>query len=211
MDARRTALSEAFNAFLARYSPPRHMQASPETMQAEADALFRVVMKFAPSTDYENWLDAVLEQLAYQMKTRAWPTVHEVGSSARNISRSRSEASPKHTEVTLNKFDIMAGKVREGLPVGDGYLYGKMAVEMVEGGYILETELTRHRSALFFGMRDAWGEERALEKEAELKRRHETAKAAYSEDGGTRQRPDIPRNKMPLSQDARDEYRAGGW
>jgi hypothetical protein len=209
MDPRREVLSEAFNRFLDRYAPPMHMRNSPDTMQAEADALFRMVMKFAPVTGYETWLDEVLEQLSYQMKTRAWPTVHEVGAAARNVSKTRPSAANASDKPAVDPLQRYANRIKAGEPVGDGYLYGRNAVEMLERGLISEAELRPYRSALFFSMKDVWGEAAARAKEAEFIRRHEMAGHTFT--GGNGYSAEVKPKRAPISQDQADEYRAGGW
>jgi hypothetical protein len=146
-------------------------------VQDEADALLRVLLKFAPAEGYSSWVDHALEKCAYQMKTRAWPTQGELGAVCSNI---RKETPSAPLPVT-DDVERMASRIRQGMPVGDGWLYGRGAVEMINRGLVTESDLSGYRSGLFFEMREVWGEAQALAREEELWKRHEDV-------GGTRPR-----------------------
>jgi hypothetical protein len=73
-------------------------------------------------------------------------------------------------------MQIAAKRIANGEAVGDEWIYGRRALELIEGGLVTEGQLRAYRSALFFRMRDMWGEDAAKKAEAELIQRHEGAK-----------------------------------
>lgn len=177
MSLRNSEIARQFQDWLQRYSPPQSIKANPKAMQAEADALLKVVLRFAPQDGYNGWVAEALEQCAYSMKTRAWPTVNELGAACSNR---RKEAREAFTDLTKpqDDFERYAERIQKKLPVGDGWIYGRNAWEMLDRGLVTEADLQPYRSSLFFTMKDTWGEERALAVEAEFKRRHEEAREA---------------------------------
>lgn len=175
MSLRNSEIARQLTEWLQRYSPPQSIKGNPKAMQAECDALLKVVLRFAPQDGYQGWVAEALEQCSYGMKTRAWPTVNELGAACSNR---RKESRETVTDLTQPKddFERYAERIHKKMPVGDGWIYGRNAWELVSRGLVTEDDLQPYRSALFFSMKDSWGEERALAVEAEFKRRHAEAR-----------------------------------
>ena len=109
MSPRVEALTEEFGAWLSRYSPRTHLRSQPDALRAERYALTKVVFKMAPKVDYLTWLQKLTEALDYQMRTTAWPTVHEVGAVASNLNKDRSrKAGTTHGTGSLDPAVINA-------------------------------------------------------------------------------------------------------
>lgn len=177
MNIRTETLARKFAAWLERYSPPAMMKDKPAVMQAEIDDLMRVVLKFAPQHDFEGWLGRVLDQLGYQMKTRAWPTKHELGAAC---SSTRKEwAQPGQPQEIKTPLDIAAKRMLQGEAVGDEWLYGRNAVALAQSGKVDPGTFRKYRSALFFAMKDVMGDELAKIAEAELIRKHDEAEGVW--------------------------------
>lgn len=77
-NARTDSMTEHLSGFLDRYSPPRPIQSNPSAQQAEADALLKTMLHFAPRTGYEAFCDELFTDLSRQMRTRSWPTNGEM-------------------------------------------------------------------------------------------------------------------------------------
>lgn len=71
-------LSQRFNEFLDRFSPPRSIQNNPLAMQQDADAMLKIILARAPADGYSEWLDHVLEAVIEGMTTRSWPAPGEL-------------------------------------------------------------------------------------------------------------------------------------
>lgn len=180
MSIRQAEIARIFAEWLQFYSPPRQIAGKPELMQRESERLLGVIVKMAPQEGYIGWVGTVLDVVASNMKTRAWPTVAEIGaacSNARKEARKDGPAQPTEMDV----YEIAAMRMKSGQPVGEPYLYGREAVEIIARGLIDQETMTRYRSAAFFARKDAQGEESALRWEAEAKDRHESAKVARRE------------------------------
>jgi hypothetical protein len=180
MNIRQAEIAKALTEWLESYSPPRSMAGNIDAMQRESERLLSVLTKFAPSEGYNGWVASVLEQCAYQMKTRAWPTVGELGAVCSNARKSRQGDAPR-AAFDLDVHELNASRMKAGEAVGEGYLYGREAVELIARGLVDRELMTRYRSAAFLSRKKMHGEDAALAWEADAKARHEDAKAARKE------------------------------
>lgn len=176
MNTRDEALLEEFGMWLERYSPRRALQNNSDAMQAEVQALMRVVKKYAPSKDYLSWLGRVTELLDFSMKTSAWPTVNEVGSACISANKEAAKKAPSQ-EFSLDPIVVNARRMQRGEAVGDGYLYGRDAVQLLRDGHVSEEIMAKYRSAWFFNAKDVWGEEIARKIERGMRAKHADAEA----------------------------------
>lgn len=201
MNTRAEALTDEFTLWLDRYSPRRALQANEQAMSAEVNALMRVILKMAPGSDYLSWLAKVTNQLDYQMKTAAWPTVSEVGAACSNINKAKA----LHTQRKFPSLDpvaIAAKRMNAGEDIADGWLYGRGAVELIKSGAVSRETIRKYRSALFFAYRDLLGEEKAKLREADFIARHEAAERLDA--AKTEPPKGEPFKRMPTSPD--DQY-----
>ncbi len=179
MSIREAEIAKGLADWLALYSPPRNIAGKPDDVQREMDRLIAVLVKFAPVEGYNGWVQSVLDQLAYQMKTRAWPTVGELGAACSNARKAARDANPQAPVIGLDVYELNASRMKAGEPVGEGYLYGREAVEIIARRLIDQETMTRYRSAAFLTRKQAHGEASALAWEAEVKERHESARRDY--------------------------------
>jgi hypothetical protein len=174
MNFRTTEISQMLLRWLDRYSPPASMKDKPQAMQDEAEALLRVLLKFAPASDYVGWVNGALDSLEYQMKTRAWPTKGEMGAVCANL---RKDKAVNAEPVVFDTYSIMAAKMKAGGAVGEAYLYGREACEIIKRRLVTEETMKAYRSAAFLNRSQMYGEDAALKWEAQAKHDHEMAKA----------------------------------
>lgn len=173
--SRNEYLSQHFNEWLDRFSPPRAIQNNPKAMQDDANAMLAIVGKYAPSQGYAEWLAKVLVDLTEGMTTRSWPAPGELVKACK--ARIEHREKPKGEEWKLDECESIGAKMKAGQPVGEGWLYGRSAVDLIKRGLVDLETMTAYRSAAFFSRKDVQGEESALRWEAEAKERHEVAKA----------------------------------
>lgn len=181
MNFRNEEIAAVLRRWLERFSPPASIKDNPRAAQDSADALLRILLKYAPPADYVPWAHRALDQTEAQMKTRAWPTVHELGAACINMRKDE----PKRGEAatSLDPFEIAAKRIRNGDAVGDMWIYGHHAHEIVARGMVTEAQLQPYRSGLFFQMKSAWGEDAAISAEAEFRRRHAASAPIYNRVG----------------------------
>lgn len=180
MSIREAEIAKALTEWLESYSPPRSMAGNVDALQRESERLLSVLAKFAPAEGYNGWVSSVLDQCAYQMKTRAWPTVGELGAACSNVRKAR-QGEPFKTTFTFDVHELNANRMKAGEAVGEGYLYGREAVELIARGLVDRELMTKYRSCAFLSRKKIHGEESALAWETEAKKRHEDAKQARKE------------------------------
>lgn len=195
---RAEALTDEFMNWLGRYSPRIVLRANERAMADEVNALMRVIMKFAPASNYLAWLSRVTEQLDFQMKTQSWPTVSEIGAVCSNIAKERpgnSGQNGKPVDYVFDSYHINSQRMKNGEAVPEGYVFGREAVEMVRRGLMTMDVMRDYRSTWFFKMKDVYGEVEARRMETEMLRKHGYAEGLWA-DGPAHQPPASPVKRM---------------
>jgi hypothetical protein len=184
-------LAEHFNAWLERYAPPRFMTDKPEAAQQEADALLRILGRYAPTQGYAEWLDGILRSLTENMTARTWPTGGEVSKVCKEAHKFTAplEGAPK--SQPLDSAQVEASRMNAGEPTGEHWLYGVAACELAARGLVTREVMQRYRSAVFHARRETYGEAAALEWEQEARARHEVGKALWKSREAERQKRDV--------------------
>lgn len=177
-DRRSEEIKARLDGWLSRFTPPKAIRQNKDAIAQEFLTLFRVLVRFAPTEGYERWCQEVFDACAMVMKTRAWPTANELGAACSNL---RKEAhNSGHTGYARpearTSAEITAGKIAQGEAVGEGWLYGVMACELIANKLVSQEAMTRYRSAAFHNRCQMYGQEAALSWEALAKERHEHAK-----------------------------------
>lgn len=179
MTPRNELLTRSLRAYLDRRTMPRGFEGRPESQQREITALMFTINRFAPSTGYAEWWEQLEIRLAEDAQTRAWPTQGEVKKAASAIRGNVTKTVAEGTE--FNPLEIIGKRMTAGEPVGDGYIYGRLAEDLLEGGHVSRETLKRYRSAHFFHLRETYGAEQAAVIEAGLLKRQSDAETLCKE------------------------------
>lgn len=179
MSIREAEIAGCLSRWLDRYAVPMHLRGKAEASQAEAECLARILCKFAPAMDYHAFLNQVFDQVDFHAKTRFWPTAAELKEACCNVSKGAKLLNQTEGALDLRPVAIIARKMRRGEPVGEAYLWGIGAVELIAERLVDEATMRGYRIAAFNDRKAAYGEEAALRWEAEAKARHEDAKVLY--------------------------------
>ena len=169
-------------AFLDRRSVPKNLDGKPTAYAAELDALARAIMRRAPhAPELAEWWPRFEERVAEINITRLWPTEGEVKKAADAIAPDRTSSSraPEATGIEFS-LTLNAKRIREGQHVGDDWIYGKGAAELVAAGKITLDDLRPYRSAMFFVAKDTYPEEMAKRMERDWIKRYADAVAAVA-------------------------------
>lgn len=78
--------------------------------------------------------------------------------------------------MSVNPLVVTGNRMSAGEPVGEGWLYGRQAVELIAGGYVTAETMRRYRSGAFLARRGIYGEADAKAWEQDALARHEAAK-----------------------------------
>lgn len=146
---RNNELKEKTLKMLGRLNAPRSVQNNNENMKSEAEFLCDQILKLAPSKNYTQWFTDFQENLLSKMETRTWPTAKEISRSAKEIAPRR----PEFKELTPEKYEpnelkINADRINNGEPVGESYVFGSLAEQMVRVGLVAEKQLQPYKEYL---------------------------------------------------------------
>lgn len=206
MSVRNAEISGILIRWLERYSPPANIRENARAQQDEANALLSVLLRFAPQDGAGDWVARALDRLEYQMKTRAWPTKGELGSVCSIL---RKEG-PRVVDLTAPDQDDAsraARRIAAGEPVGDGWLWGIQAHELLGKGEVTEGQLNAYRSALKAKIRAIYVSEQAERMIRDLDKRHEDARKMLAGAGadGPRSRVHIPDKRATPPESCSDQ------
>jgi len=174
MNQRMEDLTRLLATFLDRKSVPMNLQGKPNAQAAEVNALIHAVMRFAPRSDWAEWWERMETAIGERSKTRGWPTEGEIKDAALSLIGS-AKVSMNFEPWVADTHAIMAERIKAGAIVGEAWVYGRCAVELIDRGMVTEGQLRPYRSALFFTDKDVYGQAEALRLEADRERRHQFA------------------------------------
>jgi hypothetical protein len=170
-------IASRLSRYLNRRQAPRRLEGKPQAETDEIRALSAAVQRHAPrSADHlAAWWPAFEASLGEISTGGLWPTEREI----KDAAASSRQALPKSAGATAetDHYQIAAARMEAGQPVGEGWLYGREACELIRRGLVTREVMTAYRSGAFLARRKMYGEPAALAWEAEAKERHEAAKA----------------------------------
>ena len=146
---RNNELKEKTLKMLGRLNAPRAVQNNDENMKSEAEFLCNQIIKLAPSRNYNEWFKDFEENLLSNLETRTWPTAKEISKSAKAIAPKRPEFRELEPEkYQPNELKINANRINNNEPVGENYIMGAMAEQMVRAGLVAEKQLEPYKEYL---------------------------------------------------------------
>ena len=185
-------ITAQINDFLRLYKRPDHLDQ--ETALAEMREMAEEINLLIPSAssqgDLEEQTRRAFRNIRQSYKGRSWPTVSHIVD-AMNVAAksSRLEAlraseptvDPVMTakQATMDTMQVMADRMRTGGTVGEGYLYGRSAVELINAGMVDRETLQSYRTGLYMAAKDVYGEEVANSMQDNWVKRHDHADRLY--------------------------------
>ena len=135
---------------LARLNVPRAMTGNAEAAKIEAEFLCDEINKLAPSKQYIDWFDYFQETLLRNLETRSWPTAKQISQAAKEIAPKR----PEFIDYTQSKgyepdeLKINAERIKRNEDVGESYIIGTFAEQMVRSGLVTQEQLEPYKKYL---------------------------------------------------------------
>jgi len=169
-------VSARLTRFLERRQIPRRIEGKEAATRDEIKALSDAVYRSAPrSTEaLAEWWPA-FERALGEVGSGLWPTEREIKDAAKSATAEKPATGGK-SSTELDYVALTGKAMEEGRPVGEGWLYGRNAVELIRRRLVTQEVMTAYRSGAFLARREIYGQEAALRWEAEAKERHEAAK-----------------------------------
>jgi hypothetical protein len=162
------------NRFLEEWKRPEHLTS--ETAMKRLRSVAEAINKRLPASLNRDGLEEVCSDIfqaaAEAHRGKEWPDVSLFAKCAEERGQTAAQAAP--VAHVFDTVDINFRRMKRGDALGDEWLFGRRAVELLERG-ATEEEFDAYRSGLFFGFKEVWGVEPAREKEMELRRRHDDA------------------------------------
>lgn len=170
------------DGILRRYRVPEHM--GDDQLRAEVNDLVEDINRAIPSGYGEGEFRALMPKIHAEIRRRhgaqGWPSSRVfIAATEAAVEGVAAAGAVKAEAKEIDPYEITARRMQAGEAVGEGYLYGREAVELIRRGLVDEATMRRYRSAAFLARKQAYGEAAALAWEAEGKDRHEDAKRAF--------------------------------
>jgi len=169
---------------LHRYRLPEHL--SDDALRDEVNLLVEDINGLIPSGYTEADMRLLTPEINAAIRRRhgaqGWPPakvfIAATEDAVAAAAKKKADAEPKR-EFTLDPLEIASRKMHDGEPVGESYLWGVSAIELISRGLIDEETMTSYRSGAFLARREQSGEDAAIRWEQDAKDRHQSAKEAY--------------------------------
>lgn len=158
---------------LPRYTRPDYLDDN--TAQREVADMVGDINKALPTLPADSFapfLADVFSKIRMVHTSRQWPPI---ATFVKAIGGAKKEAAPStgpKSEYRPDLYAVMAAKMRARQPVGQDYVYGPKAKELMARNLVDEATMTSYRSGLFFALRDAYGPD-ATSLEAKLIAEHD--------------------------------------
>jgi hypothetical protein len=172
MTVRADFLTKRLQEFLDRKAVPHSLQNKPQAQADEARMLLGTLLKYAPHEDEGGFWDKVKQYLDEESTSRAWPTGGEL---KKACLAAKPKPAGRRDEAQIDTFAINAGRFERGDAVGDEWLFGRLAREIVARGLVTNARQDEYRRELFYRMKETWNDDVAEARIAELWRRHRDA------------------------------------
>ena len=174
------------NRFLRQYERPKHLDENTALMEIRdmADEMNNLISASSQASALEERVDAALRTLRRDYTQRTWPTVGHIVK-AMQAAQSKSITNQQKTpdEWSLDPIQINADRMNAGEPVGDNWIYGRLAINLMASGKVDKQTMRKYRSALYFKAKDVGGEEYAAKREAVYLERQADAERFQAESG----------------------------
>lgn len=168
--------------YLDRRQMPRRLEGKGGAMEDEMRALVAALARVAPRSadrlaDWWPHFEAALGEIA---TGGLWPTEREIRDAAKMVGSIAPQVAV--APEPKSEHQIIADRMARGEPVGEGWLYGRAACELIRQRLVDQATMSAYRSGAFFARKDEYGQDAALAWEAEAKAKHEAAKEAFRDD-----------------------------
>lgn len=173
-DERMRLILSHVNRFLLGWKRPEHL--TDETAMQRMRATAEAINKRLPASFNREGLEVAWGDIAQAVteahRGKEWPDVSLFAKCAEE--RGAAEAKARPVAHVFDTVQINLRRLRKGDALGDEWIFGRRAVELLNAG-ASEEELDAYRSALFFKSKGVWGVEDARRVELDLRRRHDDA------------------------------------
>lgn len=176
-EERMRLITGSVNHFLSGWKRPEHLtnETAMTRLRSTAEAINKRLPASLSRESLEEVCDDIFQAVSESYRGKEWPDVAIFAKCAEERGASAARAAP--VDHVFDTVQINLRRLQRGDFLGDEWIYGRRAVELLESG-ATEEQLDAYRSGLFFNFRDVWGQEPAVAKELEFRRKHDDALTA---------------------------------
>lgn len=166
--------------FLDRRQMPKRLEGKGGAAEDEVRALVAAVARAAPgNTERLNLWWPEFEIALGEIGTGLWPTEREIRDAATVASQRTAKAHPGVEVERTPEVQIVAAKMDRGESVGEGWLYGRQACELIKAGAISRETMDRYRDGAFKARAKIYGQDDAEQWRDRMQRIHQEAKEMF--------------------------------
>lgn len=169
---------------LPRYNRPDHL--GDAEARAEVGDMVDDLNKsipIMPTADFDDFLVSTFFRLRRSYTGRAWPPigvfVKAVSAAAKD---SPTTAMGRPAEYNPDDYAIMAARMQTGEAVGQDYLYGPKAKELMARGLVTAEVMGAYRAAVWVRLRYTYGHEEGKRHESRLLAEHDASARPTSQE-----------------------------
>lgn len=160
-EERITIIKEELATLLSEYAPPKHLE-DPAAQAKSVDTAARMLNQMFPNDTTDDHIRGVIDRASLRIKqthkTNSWPKSADIAAAVKGgIS---AEIRPTSIRTTSH-LEANALRMKANEPVGDGYIFGRNAVEMLEQNLITEELRQHYRKGYMRSLEDVYGHETA--------------------------------------------------
>ena len=122
-------------------------------------------------------IDAALLRLMENYRGREWPTPADFVRAMKSAPKSDRAASTP--DVTIQSAPLAARRIRAGAPVGEFWIYGRGAIELLRDHGVVEHDLQPYRDGMFERDAETLGHEAAVQIRSKREEKHRFALDTY--------------------------------
>lgn len=167
------------NGFLRQYQRPTHLdtEAALKEIRAIAEEVNSLISASSNRDALEERAEACFRAVRRNYTQRAWPTVAHFVKAMGEIQSPRSG----DTGGLKTPEQIAADRISKGEPVGDSWIYGRLAVKILREGMVTVEQIKGYRLGLFYAAKEVYGEEKARRMEEQWKASHNAAAGVWGQ------------------------------
>lgn len=167
-------IASKLKRFLDRRQLPKRLEGKPQAEQDEIAALVTCIARYAPHHDLFGWWQKFEAAIGEAGSGSLWPTERDVREAASALKPVQSKAALQEADRE-QELAIIGKRLAEGDHVGEGWLWGRQAVDLIRRGLVDEPTMRKYRSSAYFSRKATYGADAAQKWEADAKQRHQDA------------------------------------
>lgn len=151
-DYRIQLVKKELENILSSYAVPVHIRHDEDAKQNEIKIIAKAVNQIFPSDTTREVIEGAFSRAELKIKaahmSRTWPKGADIVTAIKHSIATVSELPSRYANWHPDPAIINAQRIKKGEPVGEFYIYGKMADELIRCGLITEQDLQPYKEYL---------------------------------------------------------------